>query len=84
MFMHKFRLGKLPSNFNTFFTLLADAGSKYNLSSKDSNNFLLPPKKGKFSDSSISYRSPKIWNSFKADEVSLAQKHSNISQRKCY
>ena len=33
LFMHKFRQGLLPSNFNTFFTRLANVG-KYNLRSK--------------------------------------------------
>lgn len=68
--MHKFRQGLLPSNFNTFFTLLANVG-KYNLRSKNSNNFLIPRRKSKFSDSSISYRGPKIWNTLNSNGIKL-------------
>ena len=67
LFMHKFRLGKLPNNFNPFFTLLANVG-RYNLRSKQSNDFKLPPRKSKYSDFSISYRGPKIWNSSISNE----------------
>ena len=70
LFMHKFYLDKLPRNFDTFFKKLSNIG-RYNLRSKLSNNFMLPPRKSKFSDSSISYRGPKIWNTFNSNQIKL-------------
>ena len=63
MFMFKFKMNLLPSIFNNFFKI--SKSDKHNLQSNSLENYSLPKKISTLTANTISYRGPKLWNSFK-------------------
>ena len=78
LLMHKSFHGKLPINFNVIFVQANELNTKYNLRSLYSNNFILPKRKSKHTDLSISYRGPKVWNELKSDELKLIENFNSF------
>ena len=70
IFMFKFKLNLLPNIFSNFFQM--KMSDKHNLRSNFLENYLLPKKYSKFTESTISYRGPKLWNSFKVTKIKSA------------
>ena len=67
IFMFKLKNRQLPEIFQSYFE--PNVSINYNLRSNSSGNFCLPAKHSKFTEHSIYYRGPKLWNIFSDKEI---------------
>ena len=71
IFMYKFKNGQLPQNFLKYFR--TSESERYNLRSNKSDSFCLPFKQSKFTEHSIFYRGPRLWNTFLDKEITSSK-----------
>ena len=79
IFVFKYKMNLLPPIFANFFEI--HSSKKHNLRSNYLENFILPPKKSKLTENTVSYRGPKLWNSLIESEIQNAM-NINIFREK--
>ena len=67
IFMYKFKNAQLPENFFNYFR--KNESKRYSLRSNNNDNFWLPLKQSKYTEHSISYRGPQLWNNITDNEI---------------
>ena len=71
IFMHQFSSGKLPTNFDDFFSLI-NTKHKYNTRLASKSSYSLPRTRTNYGIFNIRYSGPKIWNSIDESIKSLS------------